>query len=53
MKKHREFDGMQMEIMSAVNSKFVDMLRANARIEKTNFGAYDNKLRRLYILDAS
>ena len=53
LKKNKEFDGMQMDIMAAINSKYVDMLRVNPRIAKTNFGVYNRKLRRLYVLDSS
>jgi len=53
LKKHREFDGMQMEIMAVINNKYTDMLRVNARVKKTNFGVYDYKLKRLYILDSN
>jgi len=53
MKKNREFDGMQMEIMAAINSRYVEMLRANPRIAKTNFGVYQPRLGRLYILDSN
>lgn len=52
LKKNREFDGMQMEIMSEINSKYVEMLRSNARVQNSNFGVYDQKLKRFYILDS-
>lgn len=53
LKKNREFDGMQMEIISTINSKFVEMLRINSRVANTNFWVYDRSLRRLYILDSN
>ncbi len=53
LKKNKEFDGMQMEIMWAINGKFIEMLRNNARVKNSNFWVYDKKLKRLYVLDAS